>query len=70
MDATTATRPEPEYLTTDEVAHLYRVTPATARWRRHAGIGPQGVRVGGRVLYRASEVRQWIEDQFGQDVPA
>jgi len=61
----------PEYLTTEEVARLCRVTPATVRWRRAAGIGPQGVRVGGRrVLYRASEVRNWIEARFGEDVPA
>ncbi len=64
-------RAEPEYLTTEEVARLCRVTPATVRWRRHVGIGPHGVRVGGRrVLYRASEVRDWIESQFEQDVPA
>jgi hypothetical protein len=48
-------QPRPEYLTTEEVAQLCRVT-----------------RVGGRrVLYRAAEVRQWIEEQFEeQDVPA
>ncbi len=65
------TQAEHKYLTTEDVARLCRVTPATVRWRRHVGIGPQGVRVGGRrVLYRASEVRDWIEAQFEQDVPA
>ncbi len=71
MDAVHRQQLDPEYLTTDEVAQLCRITPATVRWRRHVGIGPPGVRVGGRrVLYRAAEVRDWIEAQFDQDIPA
>ncbi len=44
------------YLTTQEVADLYRTTPGTVRYWRHIGKGPKGVRAGRRVLYAESEV--------------
>ncbi len=38
-------------LTTEEVAQRFRTSPSTVRYWRSLGVGPQGVRVGRRVLY-------------------
>lgn len=46
-----------QLLTTAEVAELYRTSPATVRYWRHTGYGPQGRKVGRRVLYDAHEVQ-------------
>ena len=37
-----------------------------ARWR-HEGNGPKYTRLGGRVFYRAGDVRQWIRGQVRQN---
>lgn len=50
------------YLTTDEVADALRTTPATVAYWRGRGTGPQGVRVGKRVLYPESSVRRWVAE--------
>lgn len=47
------------FLTTNEVAKRYRTSPGTVRYWRHAGIGPRGVKIGTKVLYRESEVLRW-----------
>jgi DNA-binding transcriptional MerR regulator len=47
-------------LLTDEVADRMRVTPGTLKIWRHRGLGPPFYRYGRRVVYRASEVEQWI----------
>ncbi|SDX88531.1 Helix-turn-helix domain-containing protein [Modestobacter sp. DSM 44400] len=46
-------------LTTEEVATRFRTSPATVRYWRHIGIGPDGVRVGRRVLYDEAECDCW-----------
>ncbi len=51
--------PEPVYLTTAEVAELYRTSPSVIRYWRHAGTGPKGVLVGKRVLYPRAEVERF-----------
>ncbi|RKT78678.1 helix-turn-helix protein [Terracoccus luteus] len=48
-------------LTTDEVAALCRTVPATVRYWRHVGTGPQGFKVGRRVLYASDDVSTWLE---------
>jgi DNA-binding transcriptional MerR regulator len=59
------------YLTTVELADMYRTTPSTIRYWRHTGYGPQGVKVGKRVLYAESEIRRWDEGvRAGGGVPA
>jgi hypothetical protein len=52
-------------LTPEEVAERLRRPVATVRFWRSRGIGPKGARVGGRVLYRESDIERWIEEQFG-----
>lgn len=48
-------------LLTEEVADRCRTTAATVRYWRHVGYGPPGIKVGRRVLYRASEVESWLD---------
>ena len=50
-----------EWITRAELAREQNVTQDTlARWAA-AGIGPPLVKVGRRVLYRRSAVREWLE---------
>jgi hypothetical protein len=51
------------YRTTDEVAARYHTVASTIRYWRHAGIGPKGVKIGARVLYRESELRRWERER-------
>lgn len=53
----------PKFLTTQEVADLFRRPPATIRYWRHVGTGPRGIRVGRRVLYDALDVEMWVDQQ-------
>lgn len=59
-----------DLLTTEEVAAYFRTVPATVRYWRHIGKGPRSLRVGRRVLYRASDVRTWAEDALTEPAPA
>jgi hypothetical protein len=54
---------DPEYMTTEEVAALTRRSIDTVRWWRTTRKGPQGFKVGRRVLYRRTEVLAWIAAQ-------
>ncbi len=48
------------FLTTSEVATLYRQSTATlATWRCRGG-GPCFVKLGRRVLYRVSDLDAWV----------
>ncbi|KOG58434.1 hypothetical protein ADK77_44185 [Streptomyces antibioticus] len=51
------------YLTTEEVARRYRVTPATVRYWRHIGYIPEGVKRGRRVLYDPDALDRWDAEQ-------
>ena len=57
---------EPELLTIAEAAELLRAPVATLRYWRHLGTGPRSFRLGRRVVYRADDLRNWIDDQHGQ----
>jgi DNA-binding transcriptional MerR regulator len=51
-------------LTPAEVAQRLRRPVATVRYWRAMGTGPKSANVGGRVLYRVSDVEAWIAQQF------
>lgn len=55
------------YLTTDEVAERYRTVASTVRYWRHKGYGPQGVKVGRRVLYSEAELARFDQRLAEQD---
>ena len=54
---------EHQLLTITEAATLLRVPIATLRYWRHLGTGPRGFRAGRHVLYRLSDVRNWIDQE-------
>ncbi|OPG04141.1 AlpA family transcriptional regulator [Microbispora sp. GKU 823] len=51
------------FLTTAEVADRYRTSESTVRYWRHAGIGPRGIKIGTKVLYRESELARWERER-------
>lgn len=52
-----------ELLTLDEAAALLRTPVATLRYWRHLGVGPDGFRLGRRVVYRRQDVDRWVAEQ-------
>ena len=60
------TTAEHELLTITEVAELLRTPVATLRYWRHLRIGPPSFRIGRRVMYRRTDVEEWINAQQHQ----
>ncbi len=52
-----------DLLATAEVALILRVPVAALRWWRHIRTGPDGFRLGRRVLYRRRDVTRSIQEQ-------
>ena len=46
-----------------EVAEVTRRPIDTLRYWRHIGTGPPSFKLGGRVVYRESDLEAWIEEQ-------
>ena len=57
------TQTAPELLTLAETAAVLRTPVATLRYWRHLGVGPDGFRVGRRVVYRREDVNRWLSEQ-------
>jgi DNA-binding transcriptional MerR regulator len=53
-----------DLLTTSEVSAITRKPVGTLRYYRNKGIGPKSGRLGGRIVYRLSDVERWIESQL------
>lgn len=47
-------------ITTAELAERLCTVPSTVRYWRHMGYGPQGIKVGRKVLYDEDEVENWL----------
>lgn len=47
------------YMTTAEVADLFRTSPETVRYWRTMGTGPKSVKIGKRILYDSDDVKRW-----------
>jgi len=52
-----------ELLTLGEAAAVLRTPVATLRYWRHFGVGPDGFRLGRRVVYRRQDVDRWVAEQ-------
>jgi hypothetical protein len=50
-------------LTLTEAAAFLRAPVATLRYWRHLGIGPDGFRLGRRVMYRREDLDRWVAEQ-------
>ena len=57
------THTAPELLTLAETAAVLRTPVATLRYWRHLGVGPDGFRLGRRVVYRRGDVDRWLTEQ-------
>jgi predicted DNA-binding transcriptional regulator AlpA len=58
------TTPSPDdLLLLPEVAEITRKSVDSLRWLRHRGEGPQGFRMGRRVVFRRGVVMAWIAQQ-------
>ena len=55
------TEPLPVYLTTAEAAHLLRLSARTLEKYRTYGSGPSYRKLGGKVVYAASDLIGWAE---------
>lgn len=57
--------PDDEYLTVQEAAALFRSKPGALYTQRHRGQAPGAlaVQVGGKLLYRRSDLVSWFESQ-------
>ena len=58
-----------DLLTITEAADLLRTPIATLRYWRHLGTGPRSFRLGRRVLYRRSDLHDWIAACHDHDDP-
>jgi hypothetical protein len=52
-----------DLLTLTEAAAFLRAPVATLRYWRHLGIGPEGFRLGRRLLYRREDLDRWVAEQ-------
>lgn len=53
-----------ELLTLEEVAKVLRKSEAQLRWMLHAGTAPRSAKIGGRRMFRASDVEDYIDAAF------
>ena len=49
------------FLRTKEAARFIGVSPHTLEKHRIYGTGPQYSKVGGRIIYAVSDLREWVE---------
>lgn len=54
--------PDHEYLLPKEAAYFLRCSPRTLTRYRAEGTGPRYHKHGGRILYAASSLREWVSD--------
>jgi DNA-binding transcriptional MerR regulator len=52
-----------ELLTLAEAAAMLRTPVATLRYWRHLGTGPDGFRLGRRIVYRREDLDRWLAEQ-------
>lgn len=51
-------------LTLAETAERLRKSEAQLRWMIHAGTAPQSAKIGGRRMFRASDIEDYINAAF------
>lgn len=61
---------EDEYMTAPETADLVRRPTSTLAYWRHRDEGPRYAKIGRRVVYRRSDVIEWLESQFSGQASA
>jgi predicted DNA-binding transcriptional regulator AlpA len=51
-------------LTLEETAEQLRKSPASLNWMIHKGTAPKSAKIGGRRMFRASDVAEFIDAAF------
>ena len=51
-------------LTVEEVAEILRKTPTALRYQIHKGTAPRSAKIGGRRMFRESDVIAYIDAAF------
>ncbi len=51
-------------LTVKEVAEMLRKSDAQLRWMIHSGTAPKSALIGGRRMFRLSDVEAYVEEAF------
>lgn len=51
-------------LTLKETAEMLRMSEASLRWHLHTGTAPKSALIGGRRMFRLSDVEAYIEEAF------
>lgn len=54
----------PKLLTVTETADMLRKSEAQMRWLIHTGNAPRSAKIGGRRMFRESDVLAWIDAAF------
>lgn len=57
-------------MTVEEVAEVLRKSPSALRYMIHKGTAPRSARIGGRRMFRESDVVAYIDDAFDTDLAA
>ncbi|MGO2810282.1 MAG: helix-turn-helix transcriptional regulator [Brevibacterium aurantiacum] len=50
----------------EEVADKIRRSPSAVRYLVHVGDAPKSAKIGGRRMFKESDVNAWIEEQFNK----
>lgn len=53
-----------DLITVKETAEYMRKSEASLRWMIREHTAPPHARIGGRIMFRRSDVDRWIEQQF------
>ncbi|QZY52711.1 helix-turn-helix transcriptional regulator [Leucobacter tenebrionis] len=53
-------------LTVKETAEMLRKSEAQMRWMIHTGTAPKSALIGGRRMFRLSDVEAYIEEAFSE----
>ncbi|WP_221586057.1 AlpA family transcriptional regulator [Microbacterium sp. G2-8] len=64
--STTSPAQRDRLLFIDEVADRLRRSPAQIRWMVHQGTAPKHAKIGGRLVFRESEVEAYIDEAFAR----
>ena len=51
-------------LTLKETAAMLRMSEASLRWHLHTGTAPKSALIGGRRMFRLSDVEEYIREAF------
>lgn len=63
---TAESKPRDRLLFIDEVADRLRRSVPQLRWMIHQGTAPKHAKIGGRVVFRESDVEAYIDEAFAE----